>query len=322
MANFARHGKWEETLQGQCVCGRFSSEQPSYLDIHFDHYQPQESRGVVVQVATGMVEHKRHYVWLAEQLCDRGYDVFVADHRGHGLSVLEHGREVYWGEMGIDGFEQAVKDMAKLARHIKTAYPGYAHVLLGHSMGSLLARRFVQHNYHKLDALVLSGTPAPFLGLGLYAWLLKVFRIFNPNLPWDINTLFSKHPRVRAMGGGLKGSWLCRDERVIKLYGADKASRFRFSTNSFICLLEGAHAVFFGHAYGNKDLPILMLSGLEDMCGQFGVGVVRAYQCLLKQGFTDITLRLFEKDRHKIFDELDKQKVLQTLLLWLESKGL
>ncbi|WP_104629271.1 alpha/beta fold hydrolase [Helicobacter bizzozeronii] len=307
-------------MRGRCLSGRFSSQQPSYLDIHFDHYQPPESRGVVVQIATGMVEHKRHYVWLAEQLCDQGYEVFVADHRGHGLSVLENSTEVCWGEMGADGFEWAVKDMAKLATHIKTLYPTHKLVLLGHSMGSLLARRLVQHNYCKLDALVLTGTPAPFLGLGLYVFLLKIFRGLGIEITWGLNALFSKHPRVKAMGS--KGSWLCRDERVIKLYSMDKASRFVFSTNSFICLLEGARSAFYAHAYGDKSLPILLLSGLDDVCGDFGVGVVRAYRCLAKQGFSDITLRLFEKDRHKIFDELDKQEVLQTLLGWLERKGL
>ncbi|BEG57584.1 hypothetical protein NHP21005_12720 [Helicobacter sp. NHP21005] len=143
-----------------------NSDNPPYLKLYYDCYTPEESKGVVVQIATGMVEHKEHYKWVASELCAKGYVVFVADHRGHGLSVLENGGEIFWGEMGTDGFEWAVRDMAKLAEHIKSLYPTHKLVVLGQSMGSLLARRWVQHDYTPLDALVLTGTPAPSLAWG------------------------------------------------------------------------------------------------------------------------------------------------------------
>ncbi|CRF40506.1 alpha/beta fold hydrolase [Helicobacter ailurogastricus] len=297
---------------------RINSDNPPYLELYFDRYEPEESRGVVVQIATGMVEHKEHYKWVANELCARGYVVFVADHRGHGLSVLEDKSEIYWGEMGENGFEWAVKDMVKLARHIKTLYPTHKLVLLGHSMGSLLARRWVQHNYYPLDALILTGTPSPFWGLRFCAFLLKTLGRFNVRLKAGVNTLFSLHPKIRRY----QGNWVCKNTAALKLLRIDPASRFLFSTKSFALLVEGAFMVFHTHAYGRKDLPILFLSGLDDVCGGFGVGVVKAHHCLEKQGFKDIELRLFSKDRHKILDETDKQVVLESLLKWLESKGL
>ncbi|BCZ19419.1 alpha/beta hydrolase [Helicobacter sp. NHP19-012] len=295
-----------------------NSDNPPYLELYFDHYEPTQSKGVVVQIATGMVEHKEHYKWVASELCSRGYVVFVADHRGHGLSVLENGGEIFWGEMGDEGFEWAAKDMAKLAKHIKSLYPTHKLVVLGHSMGSLLARRWVQHDYAPLDALVLTGTPAPFLGLRLCAFLLKILSHLNIHFKGGVNALFSLHPRVRAY----QGNWVCRNTGALRLLRVDPASRFVFSTKSFALLVQGAFKVFHTHAYGRKDLPILFLSGLDDVCGGFGVGVIKAHRCLEKQGFKDIELRLFSKDRHKILDESDKQAVLESLLEWLESKGL
>ncbi|WP_281192481.1 alpha/beta fold hydrolase [Helicobacter suis] len=297
---------------------RISSTNPSYLELYFDYYKPKKPKGVVIQIATGMVEHKRHYIWLATELCQHGYSVFIYDHRGHGLSVLEHGSEIYWGEMGVDGFEQAAKDMAKLASHIQNICKGYKHVLLGHSMGSLLARRFMQHNYQPIHALVLAGTPAPFLGLGLCAWALKILRALRVSFKWNINTLFHLHPRVRAMGG----SWISRNVQTLRTMRSDPACHFYFSTNSFACLVEGIYKVFYTHAYGPKDVPILLVSGLDDLCGNFGVGVIKARECLKKQGFTDVSLRLFDRDRHKILDEPDRKEVLASILAWLKSKGL
>ncbi|WP_120944513.1 alpha/beta fold hydrolase [Helicobacter labacensis] len=299
---------------------RLSSKHPTYLDLHFDHYVPARPKGVALLIATGMAEHRKHYIWLATELCALGYDVFVFDHRGHGQSVLEHSVEIAWGEMGENGFEHAVLDLAKFVALVRGVCKGYKLVLLGHSMGSLLARRLIQHAHTPLDALILTGTPTPFRGLGLCVGVLKLLRAMGCPFKWNLNTFFSLHPRVRAMGA--RGAWLCQDAKVLKFYSLDKASRFAFSTNSFACLLEGAHLVFSAHAYGGKNLPILLMSGLEDVCGGFGVGVIKSYHTLRAQGFKQVSLELLAQARHKIFDEPNKDRALRLMLEWLEHQGL
>ncbi|MFC3848061.1 alpha/beta fold hydrolase [Helicobacter baculiformis] len=299
---------------------RFSADHPRYLDLHFDHYVPNRPKNVALIIATGMVEHRKHYTWLASSLCTYGYDVFVLDHRGHGQSVLEDSDEISWGEMGENGFEHAVLDLAKLARVVHTTCPKHKRVLLGHSMGSLLARRLIQHDYVRLDALILTGTPTPFRGLKWCARLARGLHALHCTPRWNLSVLFSLHPRVRAFGR--RGAWLCKDPKVLKRYHADKASRFTFSMNSFACLLEGTHLVFSAHAYGDKNLPILLMSGLEDVCGGFGVGVIKAYNALCAQGFKQVSLALLEQGRHKIFDEPEKQEALEILLAWLDKHQL
>ncbi|WP_104758004.1 alpha/beta fold hydrolase [Helicobacter salomonis] len=302
------------------VSARFSSDHPSYLDLYYDHYVPDRPKGVGVVIATGMVEHRKHYTWLASRMCACGYDVFVLDHRGHGQSVLKDSSEIAWGEMGENGFEHAVLDLAKFIRVVRGICKGHKLVVLGHSMGSLLARRLIQHGYTSLDALILTGTPSPFRGLKWCARLARGLSTLHCSPRWNLSVLFSLHPRVRAFG--FRGAWLCKDPKALKRYHADKASRFTFSMNSFACLLEGAHLVFSAHAYGDKNLPILLMSGLEDVCGGFGVGVIKAYNSLCTQGFKQVSLQLLEQGRHKIFEEPEKEEILQILLAWLEQRGL
>ncbi|WP_104750469.1 alpha/beta fold hydrolase [Helicobacter cynogastricus] len=298
----------------------FSSDHPSYLDLHYDHYVPSHSKRVAVLIATGMIEHRKHYVQLASSLCAHGYDAFVLDHRGHGQSVLEGSAEIAWGEMGEEGFERAVLDLVKFVRVARVVCKGHKVVLLGNSMGSLLARRLIQHHYTPLDALVLTGTPSPFKAWGLCARILKLLAVLHCPLRWNINVFFSLHPKVRRFE--FRGAWLCKDPKSLKLYVNDRASRFAFSTNSFASLLEGAHLVFNAHAYGDKNLPILLLSGLEDVCGGFGAGVIKAYHILGAQGFKNVSLRLLEKERHKIFDVPQQEENLKILLDWLHQHNL
>ncbi len=298
-------------------------------NVFYDCYEPKEQNGVVIQIAHGMVEHRGRYVWLCNELSKAGYKVYINDHRGHGDSI---GQEVSLGEMGKDGFEKAVKDMLYLNKIIQEENPQAKIVLLGHSMGSLLSRRFLQLHEERLDALVLSGTPSPNILAGFGSKLSfflnaigfnDFFQKMGRKLVNQIS-LGSFNVHFRHQKPYSKSHWICSDYEVVRAYDADEKTQFIFSLNSFGNLLRGLKQVFspYPKAIKNKDLPILFLSGEEDACGNFSKGVKRAYEHLCAQGYENVSLKLYAGCRHEVFNEKQKEQYLQDMLEWLKINHL
>ena len=70
----------------------------------------------------------------------------------------------------------------------------------------------------------------------------------------------------------------------------------------------------------NKDMPVYFISGDDDPVGEYGKGVLRAYNGFLKAGLSDVTLKLYHGARHEILNEINKQEVYNDVLSWLQAK--
>jgi alpha-beta hydrolase superfamily lysophospholipase len=69
-----------------------------------------------------------------------------------------------------------------------------------------------------------------------------------------------------------------------------------------------------------KDLPIFFVSGAADPVGNMGQGVQAAYDKFKNAGMQDLSIKLYENDRHEILNELDKDVVYADLLQWMQEK--
>ncbi|OBV29499.1 hypothetical protein BKN38_05885 [Helicobacter sp. CLO-3] len=280
----------------------------------------------IIQIAHGMIEHKDRYEWVAREFAKRGYIVAVSDHRGHGESVNESSG-IALGSMGEDGFARASYDLYKLTCLLKERYEGARVVLLGHSMGSLLSRRYVSMYGEALSALVLSGSPAldPNLELGIK--LAKMLRFFGAKTfgqKFFTKLLFGGFEKKFRKNGEMSGvGWLCSDKEVAKAYKADPKCSFMFDMESFLNLFLGMQDVYGEYpSPKNPHIPILFVSGNDDASGHFGVGVQRACAHLEAQGFDDVGILLYQGARHEILNEPIKAQVVADIALWLEAKGL
>lgn len=288
-------------------------------DVVYDLYLPDQPCGVLIHIAHGMIEHRGRYVWLCRSLAQCGYRVVIHDHRGHGDSV---GSSVPPGEMGANGFERAVEDMYQLSLLIRQQFPKDKRLWIAHSMGSLLARRFLQCYDQEMDGLILSGTPAPDPFLFAGKWLCRVLALAGGQRGLPLANVFSFHARFHRVTG-LPGDWACRDEQVIRAYRSDVKCQSVFTTNSFFWLLDGMQSVFsrWTQPIHQPELPILFLSGSDDICGKFGKGVMAAGQHLRDQGYRHVEVKLYEHARHEVFNEPDKAQVLSDMLTWLAAQG-
>lgn len=319
--------------------------QSDFGKVAYDLYEPALDVALpvrIIQIAHGMVEHKGRYCWVAHELAKNGYIVAISDHRGHGESVNVESK-ITLGEMGEDGFQKAAYDLYKLNCTLKELYPKAEIILLGHSMGSLLARRYLLLYGDSICALILSGTPAynPLLPLGI--WLGRAFGFFDlaivKNLGAKVlnrlsfggfNKKLLKHNKMKrkqtpsldsAKANNMR--WLCSDNQVVQEYITDPKCDFIFSLQSFLNLFHGTQEVYSPNYPEPKNplLPVLFVSGYDDACGDFGEGVQKARIHLQTQGYKDVEIILYQDARHEILNEPHiKQQVIQDILLWLRDR--
>lgn len=291
-------------------------------NIVYDKYIPDNSNGTVIQIAHGMIEHRGRYESLCKSFAKEGYVIFINDHRGHGDSI---GGNVRLGEMGKAGFEKAVDDMLFLHSIITQEFPSYKLVLFGHSMGSLLSRRFLQLYEDNLDALILCGTPSPspFIKFGalFFRFLDRIGASSSPKIGniFSFNAKFEFHQKCRGILN--KGHWTCSDENIVKAFFEDNKCKSRFTLNSLSNLATGMNKVFstYPKKLSKPNLPILFLSGTEDVCGNFSKGVIKAYKHIRSQGYNNVDIKLYEKARHEVFREPCKDRVFADTLKWLKT---
>jgi len=146
---------------------------------------PHQDPARVVILAHGYGEHIGRYEHVAAALGARGAVVAGPDHLGHGRSDGER--------VLVADYEHVIDDLHAVVGAVAADHPGLPVVLVGHSMGGLIAARYAQRHGDGLAALVLSG---PVLGSWTQATdLLALDEI--PDVPLDPGTL-SRDPDVGA----------------------------------------------------------------------------------------------------------------------------
>ena len=102
----------------------------------------------MLAVVHGYGEHGGRYRWLGEDMAARGYAVHVYDLRGHGRSAGRRGQ--------IRRFDDYLDDTAVFLDEVRREQPGKPLVLLGHSLGGLICRRFAEERRPRPAGLILS----------------------------------------------------------------------------------------------------------------------------------------------------------------------
>ena len=114
---------------------------------------PLEDPRWVVVLAHGYGEHVGRYEHVAQDLLAHGAAVHGLDHHGHGGSEGERAL--------VEDFGALLADLDLVVDRAAAAHPGVPLVLLGHSLGGLIATRYAQTRGERLDGLVIS---APVIG--------------------------------------------------------------------------------------------------------------------------------------------------------------
>lgn len=274
----------------------------------------------VVQIAHGMAEHFERYNAFADFLAERGFVVCGEDHLGHGRSAASEEDYGYFSE--INGWENVVKDMFKLTKIMKKNYPEVPYFLLGHSMGSFLARAYVTRYSKHLDGVVFSGTSGGVGGTSAMLTLLDAVKLFKGDK--HKSKLFDK----LAFGGYNKKiternsdfDWLTRDTSIVAKYCNDKRCGFTFTLNGFENLSKLLWYVSNDKWFKTypKTLPTYLVSGACDPVGNYGKGVLKVFNELNLNDCT-VEMKIYKDARHEVLNEINKDEVYADLLDFFES---
>ena len=273
----------------------------------------------LVQIAHGMAEHSGRYDDFAAALCSWGFSVVANDHTGHGQSA--HGTLGTFAQKP-GGFDFVVEDMARLYTYAETQIGVLPRVLMGHSMGSMLAALYADR-HDDIIALIMTGAPAPIAFSGL--------AIRHANGITRRHGYLARSPLIEKLSGSTnrlsgealerKELWLTRDIDIVRAFIADPYCGFDFTASGFSEMLSGFKIVA-SPDWGKhiQDIPILIAAGGNDSVGGKGKGPTRYARQLQSSGHTDVTLKIFPDDHHEILNERDRDNVYAFIRNWLEDR--
>jgi len=244
----------------------------------WDHENPSH----LVVISHGYGEHIGRYDHVAAALGEHGAAVYGLDHVGHGRSDGEPAL--------IPDFNAVVDDIHLLVERARSEHPGLPLVLVGHSMGGLIATRYAQRHGDGLAGLVLS---APLLGNPGSAALLALDPL--PEIPID--------PSV-----------LSRDEAVGKDYTTDPLNYhggFKRPT------LAAMAAAILDAALDSPRVtgPVLWQHGDADRLVPMA-GSERQIDLLTN---AEVERRIYAGARHEIFNETNRAEVLADTARFVEA---
>jgi alpha-beta hydrolase superfamily lysophospholipase len=245
--------------------------------IFYRSWDPRGEPRVLVLLAHGYGEHSGRYEHVAAALNDIGAAVYACDHLGHGRSDGERAR--------IGDFDHLVLDLHRLSGIAREAHPELPLLLVGHSMGGLLAVRYAQRYGEELAGLALSG--AAIGDWGAARALLDAPEI--PDAPIDPETL-------------------SRDPEVGRAYAADPLVHHgpfqRVTLESLLSALGRAAA-----EAERIGMPLLYLHGDADAL----VPVAASLEAVEAFPTRDRTVRVYPGARHEVFNETNRDEVIAEL---------
>ncbi len=251
----------------------------------------QTLRGVVL-IVHGLGEHAGRYDHVARRLNSWGFAVRGFDQYGHGESGGVRG--------GLPSNNRLLDDLADIVDSTKQRmHKACPLILLGHSMGGLVAGLFVARGVRPVDALVMS---SPVLDPGLSGFqklLVAVLPRFAPDL---------------RVSNALDISKLSHDPDVVRAYKADKLVHDRISARLAKFIADGGPEML--AAAPTWTTPtLLMFAGQDKLVAPTGS---RAFAASASK--QSVTAQCFEPLYHEIFNELNADPVYAALKAWLDAR--
>ena len=267
-------------------------------------------RGMVL-IVHGLGEHALRYEHVAAILMRWGYAVRAFDLRGHGRSGGERG-QVPTESALLDDLAEIVEDTRlrclRLGTEQAAAFQSHRKlplILLGHSLGGLLASRLVSLDLHPVEGLVLC---SPALDAGFRTWQ-----------KWLLDTL----PRIvpdLVINSGLDTRYLSRDPAVVARYLADDRVHARISLRLARFIVSAGRATLAAAAHWRTP-TLLMYAGADRLVSPLGSATFAnraANSAHVKAG--TVTVRCFGEHYHELFNEQESPLVFSQLGEWLGDK--
>lgn len=278
----------------------------------------------VLHILHGMAEHSERYDRFATYLNAKGIAVYAQDHRGHGLTATKNNDQLGWFAEK-DGWLRVAGDATELSNAIASDFPKQSLFLMGHSMGSFLARTLMVQHPDVYDGVIIMGTGCSQgllgkIGKGIARRHVKKNGMHFVDKQIDAMSFGSYNKKIQNPATPF--DWLSCDTDEVKKYIDDPFCGFVCTSKFYEDILDGIAFANDGEKARKlpKDLPILIISGDSDPVGNYGKGVRKVFNMYKDVGISDISLYLVKDGRHEILNETSRSETTEYLYSWLKKR--
>ena len=246
---------------------------------------PVASPRAAVLLVHGVAEHSGRYEKVGQGLADAGFDVLGFDLRGHGESGGRRGH--------IDSFDEFLDDVEELMAQRRAL--NVPVVLMGHSLGGLIAATYVVRGRPAPDLLVLS---APALAAEVPGWQRLAASVLGRVTP------------KLAVPNDLEGDLLSRDSAVGVAYRDDPLRVTKGTAGMGKAIFDTMKATT--AAVDAINVPTYVFHGSED----------RLVPPSASEPFTanpHATRVVHDGLRHECLNEPEGDDVLAAVISWIDA---
>lgn len=247
-----------------------------------------------IAIVHGFGEHSGRYDRLGLHLNAHGYSVTAYDHRGHGLSDGLPGH--------VESFKEYEDDLDRILSAIHTRSEGHRIFMVAHSMGGLVALRYVATRSGRLAGAVIS---APLIG---FASPVPVHKLIAAR----VAARLAPHYRLNSE---INPSVLSRDPEVGKAYATDPLVNRKVSARWFA---ETTRAMEEVNDWAPRiTLPLLVMHGTKDRLASLEA-TKRSFELI---GSSDKELAIYPGFYHELFNEPEKQQIFDRVTEWVDKRN-
>ncbi len=254
-------------------------------EIFYQRWTVPSPRGILV-IAHGIGEHSGRYENIINKLDREKISVYALDHRGHGRSGGKRGH--------VGSFMELIYDLKVFMQLIQEENGSVPVILLGHSMGGVVACKYALHYPEDLSALVLS-SPGLKVAMKPPAWKTGMANFLSKYMPG------------LTMATGLPVSGLSHDEYVVEAYENDPLVHDKISARFYTEFTNTAEECM------NRSLelrmPLLVFHGKDDPIVDYR-GSETVFQNASSVGKE---LHIFDGFYHETMNETEKERVLEVV---------
>lgn len=279
------------------------------IEIYYRVWDDVGNPKACLQIFHGMVEHVSRYDDFAKFLNENGIVVYGMDIRGHGQTGL-HSHLGYFDKK--DGWNKVLQDQRDLLKLMKDRYHKLPFFLLGHSMGSFLARDYINKFRDDFDCAIImaTGNAHDFK----YGFARTILKYLNPLKPAKLmnNLAFASYNK-QISNPRTQFDWISNDENQVNKYINDPLCGFLVKNSFYKDFMYGMKSIADYEKTTKLKIPILFVAGLDDPVGNKGEYVTKTARY-----YPNKKVILYENMRHEILNEINNIKVYKDLLSWIE----
>ena len=251
---------------------------------------PVKDRRAKLLIVHGLGEHIARYDAISKEFNAAGIEMVGFDQRGHGENPGRKGH--------VNSFDELLSDLDLFVEEEKCEVPLF---MLGHSLGGLIAARYVEEHPDKLKGVVLSS--GAFSSDNISGFLKFIANFFSVLFP------------TVAFSNGIDVKYLSRNPKIVEDYQKDPLVHNKITARLASEIFKNTDVVF--RNAKSFTTPVLFVAGSEDRVVPHE-GTKKLFSSVSSK---DKKMIIFDGGYHEIFCDPElSDKFRKTIVDWIVER--